>query len=118
MSYLLIFFGGDAGSLCRYLMSRMLFNAAGDFPIGTMAVSLSGSFVIGLLARALTGDSARLQCITGFLGGFTTFSAFTHKTCALWRNGLPFHAVSYVALSNAGGVLAAWLGWRLLPSAT
>jgi CrcB protein len=82
-------------------------------PAGTLAVNISGCFCIGLLARMVDHDMLRLALITGFLGGFTTFSAFSLETLQLLRNGLISTAVFYVGASNVGGVLAAWAGWRL-----
>lgn len=113
MVYLWIALAGGAGSLCRYLVWRTVTQPESAFPSGTLTVNLLGCFCIGLLARMVNHDVLRLTLITGFLGGFTTFSAFSLETLQLFRNGLIVNAVSYVAASNLGGLLAAWAGWRM-----
>jgi CrcB protein len=94
-------------------MWRALTPTDGGFPAGTLAVNLLGCFAIGLFAKIVTDEAARLTLMTGFLGGFTTFSAFSLETMQLFRNGLISTAVMYVTASNLGGVLAAWAGWRI-----
>ena len=113
MVYLWIALAGGAGSLCRYLMWRAITQPDGIFPPGTLTVNILGCFCIGLLAKMVNHDVLRLTLITGFLGGFTTFSAFSLETLNLFRNGMISTAVLYVTASNAGGVLAAWAGWRV-----
>lgn len=113
MRYLWIALAGGAGSLCRYLLWRAVTQPEGLFPTGTLAVNLIGCFCIGLLAKMVNHDVLRLALITGFLGGFTTFSAYSLETLNLFRNGFISTAVSYVAASNVGGLLAAWGGWRV-----
>jgi CrcB protein len=113
MVYLWIALAGGAGSLCRYLVWRSITQPDGVFPSGTLAINIIGCFCIGLLAKMVTHDVLRLTLITGFLGGFTTFSAFSLETFNLFRNGMGSMAVLYVAASNIGGVLAAWVGWQI-----
>ena len=113
MVYLWIVVAGGLGSLCRYLLWRAVSSPAGAFPLGTLAVNILGCFCIGLLARTVSAEMPRLALITGFLGGFTTFSAFSLETLELLRNGMAITAVCYVAASNVGGIVAAWAGWRM-----
>ena len=113
MAYFWIALAGGAGSLCRYLVWRSMTQPDSTFPAGTLAVNILGCFCIGLLARMVNHDVLRLALITGFLGGFTTFSAFSLETFHLFRNGMISTAVLYVTASNAGGLLAAWAGWRV-----
>lgn len=120
---LLVAIGGAAGSVCRYLAGVVAVRAFGPaFPWGTMAINISGSLAIGFLAEAmLRGLSApldlRLLLITGFLGGFTTFSAFSLDAWLLYERGEPLNALLYVGGSvflslaaTAGGVALARLG--------
>ncbi|MDR2934590.1 MAG: CrcB family protein, partial [Candidatus Adiutrix sp.] len=82
---LAVFAGGGAGALIRWLMAVKLNPAPSEgpaFPAGTLAVNLGGGFLIGLLMAAFTARSdwseeGRLLLVTGFLGGLTTFSAFS-----------------------------------------
>lgn len=116
MPFLWIALGGGAGSVCRYLVWRALTPTDSAFPIGTFAVNILGCFAIGVLGSRLTGETERLALMTGFVGGFTTFSAFGLETLNLIRNGSASVAAAYVACSNAGGLVAAWAGWRLASS--
>jgi CrcB protein len=92
---LAIFVGGGAGALLRWLMAVRLNPALGEepaFPVGTLAVNLGGGFLIGLLmavftARADLSEEGRLLLITGFLGGLTTFSAFSWEIIHFWTQG-------------------------------
>lgn len=125
MNYLWIAMGGAIGSVLRYAAGRgMTLWLGAAFPYGTLLVNIAGSFAIGLLAswfaaKGSADDSAlRLLLITGVLGGFTTFSAFSLDTVLLWERGQAPLAALYVLLS-VGVSLAAlgvglWLGRSLL----
>ncbi|MBM3752908.1 MAG: fluoride efflux transporter CrcB [Acidobacteria bacterium] len=113
MRYLWIALAGGAGSVCRYLVWRAMSGIDGSLPFGTLAVNLAGCFGIGLAARVIQDELIRLALVTGFLGGFTTFSAFGLETLNLLRAGAAGTAVVYVVVSNAGGLAAAWAGWRV-----
>jgi CrcB protein len=105
-SLVLVAAGGAAGSVLRYLASMAglaLFGAG--FPWGTLAVNVIGSAAIGALVAAGLEGQARFLLITGLLGGFTTFSAFSIETVALWERS-PGLALLYVAASVVLGVAA------------
>lgn len=117
--------GGATGSVLRYLASgfaqRVLVPGTGalaSFPAGTLVVNVTGSLLIGLLAglaesRALPGPDARLLLVTGLLGGYTTFSAFSLETLVLLRAGQTATALATVGLQVLLGVAAAWAGFTL-----
>lgn len=117
---MLVFVGGGLGSLGRWLVGLAALRLMGPaFPLGTLAVNVIGGFVMGLLARLLVtlpdaGHDARVFLMTGMLGGFTTFSAFSLDAASLWMRGEAGLAALYVAVSVAGalGAIAAglWLG--------
>jgi fluoride exporter len=114
---LLVAAGGALGSVLRYAVS--MFAAAhlgAGFPWGTLAVNLIGSGAIGLLGGLGLGGDLRLLLVTGLLGGFTTFSAFSLETGLLWERAPP-SAVAYVAASLFLGLAAfaacLWIGRRL-----
>jgi len=92
LGYLLVFIGGGLGAMARHGVNRAGLALLGPgFPWWTMAINIAGSFAIGLLAGLFgafeTGQQTRLFLVTGFLGGFTTFSAFSLDTLALWQRG-------------------------------
>ena len=111
---LLVALGGAAGSVARHLVSLLALSQLGmGFPWGTLAVNVLGSGLIGLAAGAGLQGDARLLLVTGFLGGFTTFSAFSLETNALAERA-PWLAAAYVAASIGLGALAFWAGQAAL----
>lgn len=117
MSWLLVAAGSAAGGLCRWLLAGALQRPG--VPAGTLAVNVLGSLLVGWLA-ARVGDGqggsaapARLLLVTGFCGGFTTFSAFTLETLRLAQDGRGARALGYVAASLALGLAAVAAGWML-----
>lgn len=108
--------GGAAGTLCRWGVSHLL--PAGDLPWPTLAVNLAGAFTLGFLLEAVSRGGPesswtrplRLLLGTGFLGGFTTFSALALDLARLAGAGSWAAGWTYAGLSLVGGVLAAWLG--------
>lgn len=102
---LLVAAGGAVGSVCRYLVGLATLRAFGPvFPWGTIAVNIAGSLAIGLLvelvARRFNASAElRLLLVTGFLGGFTTFSAFSLDFIALYERGAMLAAGFYLSAS-------------------
>ena len=91
----LIALGGAAGSVLRYLMVSAI-----GAPLGTGAVNVLGSFVIGALFVLLDSrETWQVLLMTGLLGGFTTFSAFSLDTMVIWERGDHALAILYVAAS-------------------
>jgi CrcB protein len=109
--------GGAAGSSARYLTGVVAVRLLGaGFPWGTLIVNLLGSFLMGALVVVLGHLSANRLApllMTGFLGGFTTFSAFSLDAVAMWQGGRPGHAAAYVAASVGLGLAALLLGLAL-----
>jgi fluoride exporter len=114
--YLLVLAGGGAGALLRYVASVAIMERfGGRFPLGTLIVNVSGCFLIGFLMPLLTGRLQvsplwRLLLITGFLGGYTTFSSFEWETLEAARNSGRWLALANVMMSVALGYAAVWLG--------
>lgn len=110
----LIALGGAAGSVLRYLMVSAI-----GAPFGTAAVNVLGSFAIGVLFIVLgSRESWHFLLMTGLLGGFTTFSAFSLDTLKLVEAGQPTQAVAYVLASVALSLFAVALGVALARSLT
>ena len=115
MHWLLVFVGGGLGSMARHAIGRAGLALLGPvFPWWTMAVNVAGSFLIGLLAGLFgameAGQGARLFLVTGFLGGFTTFSAFSLDALTLWERGAAVEAGLYVGGSVIASLIAAAAG--------
>ncbi len=114
--------GGALGSVLRYLsVSGAARLWGGTFPIGTLLVNVLGCFVMGVLAVWLLGPKGPAPVapllIAGFLGGFTTFSAFSLDALKLWQNGLPVQALVYVGASVLFSLAAVALGAALAKGA-
>ena len=115
MHWLLVFVGGGLGAVARHGVNRAGLAMLGPgLPWWTMAVNISGSFLIGLLAGLFgaweTGQDMRIFLITGVLGGYTTFSAFSLDALTLWERGAFQQAGVYVLGSVILSLLAAALG--------
>lgn len=119
-AYFLIFLGGGLGAVCRHAVGVAVTRLAGiAFPYGTMAVNILGSFAMGLLiawlARRSGGDAPlRLLLATGFLGGFTTFSAFSLDVATLYERGALTAAAAYVIASVVVSIAALFSGLWLM----
>ena len=118
MHWLLVFIGGGLGAMARHGVNRGGLAALGPgFPWWTLAVNVAGSLAIGLLAGLFgaleTGHNARLFLVTGFLGGFTTFSAFSLDALTLWERGAQLQAGLYILSSIILSLAAAALGLML-----
>lgn len=117
---LLVAFGGAIGSVLRYYVGVWSIRLAGPaFPWGTLTVNVVGSFIIGVLAELIArkfGGSTelRLLLMTGLVGGFTTFSAFSLDTIGLLERGEAFMAIVYVAASVGLSLATVFAGLTLV----
>ena len=103
------------GSVFRYLMSLLVNKYfAAVFPLATFTVNLLGCFLIGMLIGLLDkhqlGNGFKWFLITGFCGGFTTFSAFGVENYNLLTSQNTPTALVYIGASVLGGILAVWGG--------
>ena len=121
---LVVFVGGTAGTVCRYLLEAHHPVATGGFPWVTLVVNLSGSLAIGLVIPLTehVGPRAPLLrplLVVGFLGGWTTYSTLTVETTLLAKNGDIATGVAYLAATVVGGLLLVVaghaLGRRMVP---
>jgi CrcB protein len=113
INILLVGLGGAAGSILRYLLQRSL-NAT--FPYGTLLVNIAGCLLIGLLWGIFTrhiDEQKRLLLVTGFCGGFTTFSTFTYEGVQMLMENRWMIFVLYTFLSVVAGLLATYVGYKL-----
>lgn len=105
--------GGALGSVLRFGIQKM-FNL--NFPYGTFAVNVVGCFLAGcFLAQFNRGISATLFLflMTGFCGGFTTFSAFSTESVQMILANRWIHVSLYIIASLTLGLLATFLGFKI-----
>jgi CrcB protein len=112
MSYLLVFFGGGLGAALRHFINVVSGRVLGTaFPYHTFIINITGSIVMGLIAGylAFKGEASqpwRLFLMTGILGGYTTFSAYSLDAALLYERGeivlALFYVVGSVVFSIAG----------------
>jgi fluoride exporter len=112
MNYLLVFVGGGIGSSLRHTINVLCARCIGTaFPYGTFIINITGSSIMGLIAGylAFRGEASqpwRLFLMTGVLGGYTTFSAFSLDAVLLYERGqlglAAFYVLGSVAFSIAG----------------
>ena len=111
--YLQVAIGGAIGSMARFGLSRAL--PAPGFPLATLTVNVAGSLAMGLLAALLAQRGAAWAplLLTGILGGFTTFSAFSLDTLTLWERGQGAMAAIYVGGSVLLSLAAVFAGMTI-----
>ena len=111
--------GGGCGSVARFLVAREMERWLGNFlPYGTLAVNVLGSLALGWLAtffldRPGINIALRLGVAVGFLGAFTTFSAFSFESVQLMLNGAVWRAALNVAANTIVCLGMCYLGMQL-----
>ncbi len=120
MNYAIVFIGGGLGSVLRYFVTVTSGRAWGtDFPWGTFIINITGSTVMGLIAGylAFRGEASqpwRLFLMTGILGGYTTFSAFSLDAALLYERGEVGLALAYVLGSVVLSIAGLFAGLALV----
>ena len=107
-SVLLVALGGAVGALLRCGVSRLGSERVRPWLI--VAVNIVGSFVAGLASAVIDDPGIRLALLTGFCGGFTTFSTSSADAAKALRSGERVRAVALVAVTALVSVGSAWLG--------
>lgn len=114
---LFVFLGGGFGSILRYIASVYLANPNQTFPKATFLVNLIGSLLIGFFVgyqlKHQPNDAFFLLLVTGFCGGFTTFSAFSLESYNLWKAQEWTTLGIYIGASVILGILLATFGMFL-----
>jgi CrcB protein len=110
--------GGVFGVNARYWLGLWVNRwASQQFPWATFLINVTGSFAIGLLtmllARWLPHPNLRLLVVTGFLGGYTTYSTFAFESLTLWERGERGLSLGYMAATVVAGFLAVTFGVAL-----
>jgi len=116
---LLIGLAGLVGTVARFGLSGMMAKRFGEsFPVGTLLVNLVGCFLAGLFYqlfedRLNVSEVVRAVLMIGFLGGFTTFSAFGLQTFELLKGGALGLAMMNLLVSNVAGLFLVWVGYSV-----
>jgi CrcB protein len=120
MNYVLVFIGGGLGSTFRHIINVVSARYIGTgFPYGTFIINITGSTVMGLIAGylAFKGEASqpwRLFLMTGVLGGYTTFSAFSLDAALLYERGEIGLALFYVLGSVVFSIAGLFAGLALV----
>jgi CrcB protein len=120
MNYLLVFLGGGIGSSLRHAINVVSARYLGTaFPYHTFLINITGSTIMGLIAGYLAFKGAatqpfRLFLMTGILGGYTTFSAFSLDAALLYERGEVWLALAYVLGSVVLAIAGLFAGLALI----
>ena len=112
-----VFLAGGLGSVARFAIGTLALERFGAaFPYGTLAVNLLGSALLAALVHVSLATSAlstdlRIALASGFLGGFTTYSAFSQETFAYLQDGAWALGAGYVAVTVIGCLAASLVGY-------
>ncbi len=117
MTFLYVGIGGAIGAMLRYGVGLFALRWLGaGFPYGTLCVNVVGSLVMGLFAglfaERVGTDAARLFIMTGLLGGFTTFSAYSLDAVTLWQKGQFSVSAFYIIASVVLAIGALLIGLK------
>jgi CrcB protein len=120
LTYMYVGCGGALGSVLRVYLSTVFPTYLLDkFPLPILLVNILGCFCMGVSSELMgvylpANYYLRLFLVSGFLGGFTTFSAFSLEFALLWQKNLYFLAVAYCLSSLLFSIIAFFLGVKLV----
>lgn len=120
INILLVGLGGASGSILRYLCQKWVNESyQHSFPLATFLVNITGCFLIGILYALgekgnILSPQTRLLLVTGFCGGYTTFSTFAFENMMLLRSGDNFYFLLYAIGSVVVGITAVYAGNLLI----
>lgn len=116
LAFLMVGIGGGLGAMCRHFSALMINRFwQNSFPLATFSINILGSFLIGILSAWLLpkiGSNMLLKylLITGFCGGYTTFSTFSIENLQLLQDGKFFTLLLYISSSIILGIAFALFG--------
>ena len=117
-SVALVFLSGGLGSLCRFGMSSLLAPFLGRFPYATLLSNATACFLLGVLVGfqldGQSSESRRLLLVTGFCGGFSTFSTFSYETIQLYQKEGATMMLTNVLLNLVICILCVLLGLKIV----
>lgn len=115
--YLMVGLGGGLGSILRVFTMTLFPSSLAGIPLQIMAINIIGCLAMGILTEAMAfilalSDAARYFWISGFLGGFTTFSSFALDFGLLWERGEVANALFYAFLTTGLSLIAFIVGMK------
>ena len=115
--YLWVFLGGGIGSVCRFALTKVFNSETSSFPFATFWANILACIILGILVgineKSLLSQPYKLLFMTGFCGGFSTFSTFANENFSFFQLGQSSQAFMYTFSSLIFGVLAIFIGYRL-----
>ncbi len=119
VAYLWVFLGGGLGSMCRFGIAQLLSRYQWTFPVATLIANLLACIVLGWFMGAVAREGwptyHRWLFMTGFCGGFSTFSTFSAESYLLFESGQWGLGILNVLLSVGVCLVGIWLGWLASP---
>lgn len=114
MEILFVGIGGALGSVTRYQLGKHIASKQKtSFPLGTFIVNISGAVLLGLVAGIGPARNASLLLADGFLGAYTTFSAFMYEGFSMFKGSKKKNAFAYIAITMVLGVAGFMVGFAL-----
>lgn len=117
MNYVWIFIGGGLGSIARFFISDILSKYNYNFPVATLIANFLASLILGFfLAQAIAGNGSDIKkalVMTGFCGGFSTFSTFSVESFQLLQEGNYVYAIINILGSVAVCLFGVLVGYKL-----
>ena len=114
--YLLVFLGGGLGSICRFGIADYMTRHNLDFPLATLIANALACLILGALFGVSLKNGLhsnyKFLFMTGFCGGFSTFSTFTHETMELFQNGNILFGIANIGLSLLVCLVFLWVGMK------
>lgn len=119
MNFILVFIGGGLGSICRYGISLIMKSHGYIFPLATLTANAISCIILGALVgvtlkNGSPSDIQKYLLMTGFCGGFSTFSTFTNETFQLFQNGNLMYALGNILFSLIICLFCIFIGVRLV----
>ena len=111
-----LFIGGGLGTVCRHAINVWMKSNTWSIPVGTLLANIISSFLIGFFAAYFmkhSNDTLRLLFITGYCGGFSTFSTFSLENYQLLQQGKWVELLLYISLSVIVCIFSVFVGMKV-----